>query len=389
MIQVKEMKQNLTDQPKNAGQLKRAFTLIELMIAIAIMMVIMAVLTWIFVQVSQAANRGIGEGKMLANALMFSDRIYDDANNMIPPGAGGHLAIMNAKKSNLKVTPRGATVSEIRIDQFYFMRYRGDLNPLTSKSDADRSPDIEVPADLVQVWYGHTTLVDTTDSDKNVTLDDMYAMNWHLGRQAIFFAGASYSGGRSATSSTAATLAPATKDVISQDWVTVLNSLRSNSATYPGTRFYNSNELKVRKSLAKVDNTADVVTLDLTSISADETSQMHPSFLDGAGHFEVGFAGDFDNDGYVDVDTDGSIKWYDAYTSGFVITVPTGRDAAFQPSIGGSTFSWHPDDYGPDSLWPSMVRVRYRMYSPSNQFEDDTSVPKMPMEHIFKVRQLN
>lgn len=365
----------------------KAFTLIELMIAIAIMMVIMAVLTWIFIQVSQAARRGIGEGKMLANALMFSDRIYDDANNLVTPGAGGHIAIFNQRKNNVRVTPRGSRISQIRVDQFYFLRYRGDLNPLTAQASDNRTPDVDVTADLVQVWYGHTTLVDTTDSDNKVTLDDMDAMNWHLGRQAIFFAGTNYNK-RSTGSYTGDALKSSDYDVIKENWVNVLSSIRSSNSGYPSSRFYDSHDLEVRKSLAKVDTSSGAAVLDLSSISANEVSQMHASFVEGIGHFEVGFAGDYDADGYVDVDSEGSIQWYDAFDKP-TITVPNGRNASFNPDIGSDKFSWHPDDYGPQSLWPKMIRVRYRMYAPSNQFEDDTSVPKMPMEHIIQVRSMN
>lgn len=219
------------DRPKSSVQSPAAFTIMELLVAIALTAIIMLLAARIFFETTEAVGRGISLSDVIGNAESVSDQIDLDAKDMLGPqdgkpgdAGGGVLIIVNhviAPNTGFKwpnnndvfgvelAKPHGpddnnefrpnsdanAIFRPIRSDQLVFFRNRGDQFPITPASTVSFTPvDDGGLAQYMRVWYGHvrrtqangTSLLNATDF-LGVSGDaDRYANDWILGRHALF-----------------------------------------------------------------------------------------------------------------------------------------------------------------------------------------------------------
>jgi prepilin-type N-terminal cleavage/methylation domain-containing protein len=139
----------------------RGFTLIELMVAIAITSILILFISQVFNTVQGTVSYGIRVADVLDHQRVVSDQIVRDTAEMLGPSDNGFLIVVNhvvpayysaeheqgAKEAQLKRPPF------IRSDQLVFIRSRGELDPICP----DRSTrfDGQSEAQFVRIWYGH------------------------------------------------------------------------------------------------------------------------------------------------------------------------------------------------------------------------------------------
>lgn len=225
---------------------RRAFTIIEMLIAIAIVLAALGMITHLFNNTSEIVALSMNTSQVINNARTISEQFDEDLANMVGPSAGGILVIVNhevgdwdrdgvmrlgdANGSNsvevnenegvpmldhplpaegvfkegtkLKFSPvrRG-----VRSDQLMFIRSPSDgdlvmrsITPATLSDGLSGVPNatFTVGATYARVWYGHAQRVLPDGADPNATLGtgditsgdlalNRFGTNWILGRQAL------------------------------------------------------------------------------------------------------------------------------------------------------------------------------------------------------------
>jgi len=460
---------------------RRGFTIIELLVAIAIASLLLFMVNFIFNDATRAVSRGIALSDIIANTRGANDQFAIDASVMVGPSAapasepGGFLVIAN-HEIDAKVR-RGPALDEqdvtVRADQLCFIRKRDDggnlLLPIAPEANSTFTADFEQGgndyfADHVKVWYGHVALTGSDgvlDSGEGLGGGaNRIANDWVLGRQAVFLVdegqGATMTNVHAENATSAATVVGyvTTKpnDVdsnmyagltdmagqilgpepeagsINEDLAAATDTadyqLRAYSYTYISRRLWANDAPRIDTS----DN--------LYSIAAWQVAQQHPIFMAHASDFIVEFAADTDLDGRIDTDdhdndnnTPEIIKWYvhDDYANEpgepgynpdrpatYPLPAGTYRTAVYDDTVAvpaedngandGGAFVWRHDDAnnvisnstdGPDadsepdqpSLWPYLIRIRYRMHDSRGVIESGDDQHGMWFEHVIKVNR--
>ena len=180
------------------------FTLVELLVAIAVTGVMIVAVNAIFATVTEAVRRGSGVTEVIGDARVIGDQLARDFENMIGPNEGGFLVIMNYRvrgsgNSGVHMLPEddydgdGAVDSNephrdwVRSDQIVFIRRRGDLEPMCPGNQNSYSNSSN--AAYVRFWLGHALRTNADGSTPGGGLGvapNQYAGDWILGRQALF-----------------------------------------------------------------------------------------------------------------------------------------------------------------------------------------------------------
>ena len=175
-----------------------AFTLVELLVAISILLVMLALVNQIFSNMSKMVGQGMGLSHVLADTRAMQEQMRRDAELMLgphrqltvppkqwtPPRQGGILIIVN--REIRATTPdgedRGVPVPVpdgkgvihrrigvdkdsdgredpyfVRSDQLIFIRARGDEDPIGPSTSGNFSGEhlTNEDCEFIKVWYGH------------------------------------------------------------------------------------------------------------------------------------------------------------------------------------------------------------------------------------------
>lgn len=347
----------------------RGFTLIELIVSLAIISMMMFLINRIFFDTSEAVSRGIATSKIIGNARTISEQLRADSELMIGPSVSktetaGFLVIVNKEYLNtpyLDGRERGRIVNQtmksgraprtVRSDQLCFIRRRGSAVPLTPTDPSNTGYAGSTDANYSRAWYGHirqypdenTFPADASPNDDDdlgqPDTPDHYANQWVLGRQLLFFDNHVsttnryikyinwYSNQTSPTS-----FYYGVSDVLNTGYA----RYPQNDTIYTGASLPNSEILTLLDDYAKnsatdykryilgYTNNAQFVFhknrlaanthLSTNSIDADHIASMHPYFVSNLSDFIVEFAGDYNSllgmAGEPDTNATGKIIWY-------------------------------------------------------------------------------
>jgi len=425
---------------------RRGFTIIELLVAIAVASLLLFMVNFIFNDATRAVSRGIALSDIIANTRGANDQFALDAEEMIAPNAtvgdpAGVLVIMNRRVTTTDypdlVVRRGPGLDEVppdsgyvQSDQLMFIRSgeQGSvpLNPLAPEQAGTYSNDREAP--YAKVWYGHGKITNSaaTNADELGEGGNRVANDWALCRQAMLLSeetmgnsvlqhndadgnpGASYLGNFGGDSSVPYTdtfayhgitdlaeqpLADLLSDLAPTDPYSLTTDADYRAAAYNYT--YSSERLWVNPS-PQYTGTSPY------QYHAWQIGQMHSLFMLHCSDFIVEFAADIATgsgttvapDGEIDVDGDGDIRWYSHFpdnpdTNSY--RAPTSwapYDSTPAPTHADGVFVFRHDDDDPaDSNWPYLIRIRYRMHDSRGVIESGDDQHGMWFEHVIKVNR--
>ena len=173
----------------------RAFTIVELLVAMSITLVLMFLVNRLFFETVRAVGRGAQLSDVLAASRTVSDQIHKDSVAMVGPSEGGFLVIINRRVEDVKfgIYQDGSIKTRaVRSDQLIFIRRAHDLEPLTPGTN--NSFNNGARAAYARLWYGHVLRTSETGSSSagamlGTDANNLTATNWILGRQALLLAG--------------------------------------------------------------------------------------------------------------------------------------------------------------------------------------------------------
>lgn len=401
------------DALRSAHHCARGFTLVELMVAIAVTAILIVAVNQIFGSVSDGVSRGLALSEIMASARVIGDQIERDFEQMIGPGENGVLAIAGYEANSYVDNDdeeAGIAKRDVRSDQILFIRRRGEADPVTPQ--ADNTYDGYSSAAYTRVWYGHAlrTETDGTDPGDDLGVADTpneFAIDWILGRQALFLNqdGSSghrpfsvYAQGGTTTANVNGYSNPVGSPRIWHGVTDVaLYGLDTPNATYGcmvGTAEKGTSETIGDTRLQKADSATAYalkmyeylfVTQRLlcnpkpsgTTYDSWRIAQMHPYLSGHVSDFIVEFAGDYDPvDGELDttvtVDAE-QIRWYgfgnqpDGDLDGTSFqrgSSAMGQKPVFIPTPSPDLADklWIFRHGSGNTNWPSMIRFRYRVH---------------------------
>ena len=344
------------------------FTLIEMLVAVAVTSVMMVAISQIFKITTDAVRQGIATSSMMLDVEAFSDQFQDDINYMIGPSTdspGGVLVILNGqvKDSNIVDSDiKSGYQRTVRSDQVIFLRDARHL-----RSQTPRNPDTfenEVRAATARVWYGHVEraspqglsyfdlnasgeagkdepqvgglgepdIIPFTNEAVTPGINQL-AANWVVGRQGLLFAGDDAAGGIHVDNSS---FDPKrwSFDVAGYESMTSeRKKLMPRAKLHWGVSDVTdeaSDELQCRLSEDEIASDPNAYAQEMyryvfgrerlrvnprpsnQEVESWHVAQMHPYMLANVSDFIVEFAGDFaePRDGAIDTDMNGRIIWY-------------------------------------------------------------------------------
>jgi hypothetical protein len=339
------MRSPLPHPPRAVRSVRTGFTLVELMVSIAITMIILTVIHVLFNTVSQTVSLGGATSTMIGDTRGVSDQIDRDGASMIGPSAGGYLVIRIQNYPSVQViTPARLSMTNrnVQSDQLAFIGWRGTLEPICPGNTTSYSNSSTAP--YVRLWYGHGMKTYPNGNDPASDLGSVpneVASTWVLCRQALFLQGNTslspvYAHGAGPTATVSgpgipggpnADLRHAYSDVSS--WT--LENLTANLATgafklddltFIGSANGSPNRLRVNPVTS------------WTSFPTSAVAQAHPVFVANVSDFFVEWA--TGTNGVVATNSDGTVQWTHD---------PNGLDCT--PT---------------SNNWPYMLRLRWRMH---------------------------
>ena len=190
----------------------RAFTIMELIVAIGISAILIFFVGRLFSDVGDAVLLGVNKTEIAANSNTIADAIQSDAAAMLGPVGDGILIIVNHQISatvRSQTTAGGEISKSVRSDQLVFFR-----NVSTAPTDPDRMEPLVASgshsysnsatgAPFARVWYGHLRRTHPNGSDTPVITAapmvgdlgsrgtagsdlNFWANEWILGRQILY-----------------------------------------------------------------------------------------------------------------------------------------------------------------------------------------------------------
>ena len=411
---------------------QNAFTLIELLIAVAILGLMLSLISVIFNETSNAVSTGIQTSEVVAKARTMGEQMQQDFDAMLGPGGNsedrGFLVIINRQIDAVDM-PDGQnseqTVPEtIRSDQIAFIRGGYDSHKaLTPKDNTTYGNDIT--AQHARIWYGHLAQVSGGSVLSPGDAQFNQGIRWTLGRQALLLAGGSpgpapvYVNGTEyndpVTGRGGDPLFVGITDLSNRtlaDTTGAAADIGANNDTDYLARTFEQTRLRYRP---KIRN---------TSFPPAQVAQMHPHLARGVSDFAVDFAADLNNNDRIDRATDsdgdgqvvddwdsssndnsGEIVWYDGdhFQANAYNWYSGSNESAYSPYIpdpngnGGYAFVWryHDDANNPglpgnnSSKWPYLIRIRYRLHDSGGEIASTDSsgdvVAGRWFEHILSV----
>lgn len=209
----------------------RAFTLFELLIAIALTLLMLVAINRIFSDARRAIGGGVSLSRIQADSRAMLEQIHRDTELMIGPHRrlrkpmlgswiepehGGILVIVQREIEAPvpDVSGRGIATRMVRSDQLVFIRPRGDEDPIAPSGHNNYTSEHLLDADFIRVWYGHVRRTSPLgdgqhnpgqpddpaapgelgrppetvigSGNQNYVIDNELASQWILGRQALF-----------------------------------------------------------------------------------------------------------------------------------------------------------------------------------------------------------
>ena len=388
----------------------RGFTMLEMLIAMAITIGIVLFINQVFSSVKDAVSSGIGLSRVIQHARVARAQMTEDARAMTKPSDEGFLMIVNKDMANVYMTSDATTsIAKVPSDQLCFVRSSdglepitpGGLNSISSTSDASKA----------KIWYGHCRRTNPDGTDSGLlgatTSNNLnrYAVDWIMGRQALFLEEDSTS--QLINSQTAATdsqvdgygslpsgidkkLSMALTDVVGDVVSGVPTSLQQISDDLNPTGGGSSDNAikytyvrtgeRLRVNPYPVYDSGDAD----RQYGAWQLAQTHPYFVPNVTSIQVEFAADWyqvsgaeGEDGLIDTDGKGGIIWYSHHAPSAVSnSIPTDLRA----SLGGDTqnadrlFLWTKDNL---SDWPHLIRVTYRLTDEKGRVASQTGMGRM------------
>jgi len=354
-----------TVRPHQRHAHSRGFTIMELMVAIAVASLLLFLINFIFSDTVRAVSRGIALSDVIANTRGAGDQFKLDADAMVGPDTdaatpSGFLVIANFDVgTEVRRGPRlREEAVDVRADQVMFIRARDDggkpLLPISPESsgvftnDFEDGSGTEFAADYVKVWYG--TLQQTApDGVTTAALGsgvNRIANDWILGRHAMMLCkeppavgGVAVTGVHAASAKSSATVGgygslpggfpnavyggltdiAGTGDATTGEGLLAINNGLAGAGSYATEAYtycFLANRLQVNIEPQFVSGN------DTYSFAAWQVAHMHAAFLAHVSDFIVEFAADTDLDGNIDTDSDdngapdtgdgGIIMWYAA-----------------------------------------------------------------------------
>ncbi|QNN23932.1 prepilin-type N-terminal cleavage/methylation domain-containing protein [Planctomycetales bacterium ZRK34] len=401
----------------------RGFTMLEMLIAMAITIGIVLFINQVFSSVKDAVSSGIGLSRVIQNARVARAQMTEDARAMVKPSDEGFLMVVNKDMANVYMTPDAATpFAKVPSDQLCFARLRGDLEPVTpGKTDSISSTS---DANHVKIWYGHALRLkdDGTDytplkpylgpTSLNQADPNYYAINWIMGRQALFLDEGPnnpqqiYSYGAQTDMQIAGYTGEPASDVDDKLYMALTDVSGNVSASGPATLQDISNDLivpanggsggpenAIKYTYVRADQRLRVNPYPVyKSEDADrqygawQLAQTHPYFVPNVTSIQVEVAADwFDKannvedqqDGLIDTDNQGGIIWYSEHHWNSAIK---NRIKTYRASLGGDTqnadrlFLWTRDN---QPKWPYLIRVTYRLTDEKGRVASQTGLGRM------------
>ena len=405
----------------------KAFTLIELMVSMAVTIILVLFVNSIFATAGGAIRQGVATSSLVGSTTIVTKQISDDARSMVGPRDGGFLVILNKRLKNVRLTPADPDPDEVtgaareglpdlRVDQIAWVSNRGNLQPLTPGGIAGDPTGNFSNASHVRIWYGHCLKTEPdgkTPSDKELGKDEPNDMgiNFVLGRQALFLDGtvakgtadpdrqakiyaanarsnASITGDGLGTSSPGSQLYYGLTDIAAQS----LDDIRREFAEASSSGISQMTQLATEFIFARERlhvNTQPDASLGLQNW---QFAQMHGAFVNHVSEVEISFAGDYENnDGFIDMESYtveateagersqqfSRIKWYDFENK------PTGGNVSENEILGGKGWAFVPGK----NNWPHMVRFRFRAHDIRGQLAGADRLPGAIYEVIIKVKR--
>lgn len=399
---------------------RAAFTMIELLVAIAVTVVMILFVNSIFSTAGGAISTGVAASQVLETSIVISEQIDRDAKSMLGPRQGGFLVILNKIYKDIPVGPNDPDPDEVsgtqktilpdpRSDQVYWVAQRGTLKPMTP-GGLDHDPlNHRSSAAFVRMWYGHVARTyekggSAPDLGEGIPSDpNRRAIDWILGRQALLLdpsvdpmlvhaetAKVNADVKNLDTElSRADKLFRGTTDVARQSLSSIQADFRKAASTTTTTSNLNDFEASTVREYLFADRRLDAnPSPDIEGeYDLGHVAQMHPVFVEHVSEFEVTFAGDYDDKPGIDLYTgaeanpaigrfEGAIRWYDGETDPPTrldtqkITAPLGNGYVFVP-------------FG--SNWPHMIRLRFRVHDARGRVGGQDGIPGQIFEQIIQI----
>jgi prepilin-type N-terminal cleavage/methylation domain-containing protein len=379
-----------------------AFTLVELMVAIAVTSILIVAVNQIFGSVSDGVSRGLALSEIMASARVIGDQIERDFEEAVGPIENGILVIIDQRLGPYHLisdddyndngnVDSGEPSRQLRSDQIVFIRRRADAEPMGPSGSSGYATSSD--AAYLKTWYGHGQRTDASGVKNGAlgTDENQFAGDWILARQALFLDnqpnGSNADGAFYNATWSGSDLGSGLPKVLHVGWVDVAEAglaVEDNNGGAIVGGDEDTTAVKASRRLWKslgpddyslraydfaylterlgINPTPSGLTFETWQVA-----QMHGYLGGHISDFVVEFAGDYDGATGLDKEASGAITWY-----GLNNAPPAG---AFE-SAAGSTASQRPiyDDRGADDRryvfrhgsgntnWPYLIRFRYRVH---------------------------
>lgn len=173
-------------QTTTSGKRIGGFTLVELMVAVAILVIVVAMSGTIFTSAGEAVSRSTGLTDIQTKVQAFRRQFTADIEQMLGPAQGGYLAIRCQRYTNCyeSETPGGGSIQDIpgdvRADQIAFFA-TGDFRSMV---------DPNIQANTAWLRYGHAGSVMPASMGEAIPADfdtETAANHWIWCRQYTVF----------------------------------------------------------------------------------------------------------------------------------------------------------------------------------------------------------
>ncbi len=192
-----------TNQAISHAKVRRAFTILELIVAISITVIMLLLINALFQATSNGVSMGMALSDVIGAGRAIGDQIERDATEQFSPigNPPGVLVIICEKLDPVPYRFRGVEKTRsARSDQLMFTRRlqgaskfnEEPITPIDNSTYSSASKTQMAGAEAIRVWYGH--VLKTNDLGTAVTGigapgRNQYANQLALGRHALFLVG--------------------------------------------------------------------------------------------------------------------------------------------------------------------------------------------------------
>jgi len=405
----------------------RAFTMLEMLVAMAATLILVIFLNQIFQSLQAATSMGKGVSVIVQNARTVGPQLTNnrsgDAAKMVGPLQGGFLVVINyvanppTRPIRLTSESEQPVAAPLRSDQVMWVR---DVTTEPIAPNSAYSFNSQSPAAHSRVWFGHglRTQPDGSDpplpSGATVPLlghagPNQFATDWVLARQELFLDGSlpdprvvgdgrTYALGANAGATVSYQVNPTgagplllyrgLTDLASTDLAELTGAggvlVSPSKAAYANIYAYTFAQHRLRINPQPI------------SYESWRIAQKHPVFADRCVSFAVQFAGDYDGVEGLDVDSNNATRWYDLNNlppGGFAVGFTAGDEpvnqsplpAAYQAN-GDRAFVFRNGNPA-DAKWPMLLRLQYRLIDARGRINGEDGLPGKLFEQVIPVAE--